>query len=446
MHSNISEIEKEKQAKLGTPLDQEVEAGLQAFFGGQDLDGLAKETKALVRRRGVSSAMGLLRMVLGYSILDYSLGLLGVWCTVVGLGHLSKSALRHRLGHCREWLGRLVLLALLQQQLVLPKGKRVRVKLVDATVITQPGSKGVDWRMHLGFNLGGMCLDAIELTDGKGAEQLGRFPFQPGEICIADRAYALAKSLGHLLVQGAWLVIRTGWNRLAMETEAGERFDLIAWLHQQHLQPSGAPREVSVWVNTPQGRFELRLVAQALPEAAVAKARRKVREDAHKNHHTADERSLYAAGFILVLTNLPQTEWPMLLVLQLYRFRWQVELAFKRLKSLIHFDELRCKDPDLVQVYLLGKLLGVLFMERIQLQLFDCYPEPFFSTERPLSFWRLTSLLWQELCLFLRGPLFIDKILAHFPLLCRYLCDDPRKRPQQAAVARHLLNQLALDR
>lgn len=444
MNSNIMEIEKEKQAKLGTPMNKEVEAGLQEFLGGQDLAGLAKETGALVRRRGVQSAVGLLRMVLGYSVLDYSLSLLGIWCTVVGLGHLSKTALRHRLGHCRVWLGRLVLLALQQQQVYLPKAKRMRVKLVDATVLTQPGSQGADWRMHLSFNLGAMCLDEIELTDGKGAERLGRFTFQPGEICIADRAYALTKSLGHICATGAWLVIRAGWNRLSLETAAGERFDLIAWLSQQHLQPTGAPSEVPVWVSTPQGRFGLRLVAQALPAAAVEKARRKARADAHKNHHTPDERSLYTAGFILLLTNLPQSDWPMLLVLQLYRFRWQVELAFKRWKTLLRLDDLRCTDPDLVQVYLLGKLLGILFTERIQLQLFDCYPERFRSTDRPVSFWRLTRLLWQELCLFLRGPLLIDKILTHFPLLCRYLCDDPRKRPQQAAVARKLLNQLSL--
>lgn len=444
MNSSMNEVEITQLAQQGTLMDKEVEAGLQAFFGGQDLDGLAKETQALVRRRGIDSAVALLRLVLGYSILDYSLRLLGVWCTVVGIGYLSKTALRQRLGHCRAWLGRLVLLALQQQTVSLPPGKRVRVKLVDATVVTQPGSRGADWRMHLSFDLGAMCLEDIALTDGKGAERLGRFRFQPGEICLADRAYALAQSLGHICAAGAWLVVRTGWNRLALENEAGERFELIPWLAQQNLRPSGAPSEVAVWVSTPQGRFALRLGAQALPEAAVEKARRKVRADAAKNHHTPDARSLFAAGFILLLTNLPPSEWPMALVLQLYRFRWQVELVFKRLKGVIRLNELRCKDPELAQVYLLGKLLGVIFIERIQLQLAAGYPERFLSTERPVSFWGLTSLLWQELCLFLRGPVRMDKILAQFPLLCRYLCDAPRKRPQQAAVARCLFQQLSL--
>ena len=441
---NISQAEKEQQAKVGTPFDASLEAGIQQFLGGQDLATSAKESGALVRQRGVSSALDLLRMVLGYSVLDYSLRLLGIWCTVVGIGSLSKTALLHRLGHCRIWMGKLVLQALLQQKVLLPKKPGVRVKLVDASVLTQPGSQGADWRMHLSFDLERMTMDAVELTDGRGAERLGRFCFQPGEICIADRAYALAKSLGHICAQGAWLVVRTGWNRLALETEPGETFDLIAWLEAQDWEPQGTPREVQVWVQTPQDRYALRLVAQALPASAVEKARRKVRQDAKKNHHTPDDRSLVAAGFILVLTNLPSADWPMLLVLQLYRFRWQVELTFKRLKSVIHLDALRCKDPELAQVYLLGKLLGVIFMERLQLQVCDAYPDRFQSTQRPLSFWRLTTLLWQQLCQAIRGPLTFQHFLDCWPSLWRYLCDEPRKRPQQAATARSLFQKLAL--
>lgn len=441
---NISEAEKEQPIKLGTPFDQSLEAGLQQFVNGQDLQQSAKDTEAFQRQRGIRSALDLLRIVLGYSVLDYSLRLLGIWCTVVGIGYLSKTALLHRLANCRVWLGKLVMLALLQQKVLLPEKQGVRVKLVDASVLTQPGSRGADWRLHLSFDLGRMVLDQVELTDGHGAERLGRFSVSPGQIWIADRAYALASSLGHLCAQGAWLVVRTGWNRLALETEAGERFDLIAWLRQQQLSPQGMPSEVRVWVRSPQGRFGLRLVAQALPAAAVEKARRKVREDAQKNHHTPDERSLFAAGFVLLLTNLPQTDWSTALVLQLYRFRWQVELVFKRLKSLIRLNELRCKDPDLAQVYLLGKLLGVIFIERIQLQLFDCYPDRFHSTKRPVSFWRLTALLWQQLCFCLRGPLTFDSFLSKWPLLWRYLCDEPRKRQPQSATARYLFLQLSL--
>ncbi len=440
--SSIRSVEKGSQRQNGMALDPKLERGMLQWITGQDLETLAEETGALQRHRGIHSAIHLLRIVLGYSVLDHSIRMLGIWCTVMEIASLSKTALLQRLRHCRKWLGKLIILALIQQKLVVPRRKGVRVKLLDASVICQPGSKGADWRLHLSFDLSAGCLDEIELTDGRGSEQFSRFSFRPGEIGIGDRAYAIAKSLGHILSQGAWVVVRTGWNRLSLESETGQRFDLIGWLKDKQLSPEGSASEVQVWITTPQGRYALRLVARALPQTATEKARRKVRKDAKKNHHSPDERSLYTAGFILLLTNLPQSDWSMDLVLQLYRFRWQIELVFKRLKGLMHLDHLRCKDPDLVQVYLLGKLLAVVLMERIQLGLEAIHPAWFTQPNRPISFWRLNALIWNELCLLIRGPLALSKILEKFPLLLRYLCDEPRNRKQQLVTARSLFQNL----
>jgi hypothetical protein len=281
--------------------------------------------------------MDLLRMIMGYSVLDYSLRMLGIWCSVLGIAHLSKTALLKRLRNSQQWMGKVVMLA---------NQVRLRVRLIDASVIGQWGSRGADWRLHLSFDLLAGCLDAIELTDGRGAERLNRFTFQAGELCIADRAYALAKSLGWIVAQGAWVLVRTGWNRIALEYEDGQRFDVVQWLREARLAPLGTPAEVQVWLTCPQGRYAFRLLAQAISEEAAEKARRRARQEARKNHHTPDERSLFVAGFVLLLTNLPAAAWPIDCVLRLYRFRWQIELAFKRMKGLIHLDHLRCKDPN----------------------------------------------------------------------------------------------------
>lgn len=408
---------------------------------GIDLEQVARTSGALKRHRGVHTARDLLRLVLGYSVLDYSLRLLGVWATLTQLATISKTALRQRLRQCCPWLGRLVVLLLAQAQVHLPTGLRVRVKVVDATVITQPGSHGTDWRLHLGFDLGRACLDQVELTDGQGAEGLDRFSFQPEEIVLADKAYALARHLAKALAAGVRLIIRTGWNRLRFEQADGQLFDLVGWLHRQAWAGPDTPREVPVWVTTPQGRFALRLVAQALSPSAAEQARRRVRQAAQKNHHTPDERSLYTAGFILLLSNLPAS-WSAATLLGLYRFRWQVELAFKRYKSLLHLDGLRAKDPQLAQVYVLGKLMGVLLLERLQGALWMEAPDAFASTQRPLSFWRLTRLAWETVQDQVRGPLKVSQILTQFPQLVRYLCDEPRSRTQQLAQARALLAQL----
>jgi hypothetical protein len=441
--SSIRSNEKEQCGGNEIALDPILEQHLLQWMEGYDLETLAGETGALQRHRGINSAQVLLRIIFGYSVLDHSLRMLGVWCTLMEMAYLSKTALLKRLRRCRKWLGHLIVLALLQQKLDIPQRRGVRVKLLDASVVCQPGSKGADWRLHLSFDLSAACLDEIELTDGKGAERLSRFTFHPGEIGIGDRAYAIAKSLGHILYQGAWAIVRTGWNRLSLENEVGERFDLIGWLKESQLSSEGSANEVQIWITTPQGRYALRLIAQAQSQTTIEKARRKVREDARKNHHSPDERSLYTAGFILLLTNLPQMDWSMDVVLQLYRFRWQIELAFKRLKSLIHLDHLRSKDPELVQVYLLGKLLAVILMERIQLRLESAHPTWFIQPNRPISYWRLNTMIWTEIRSLIRGPLTLEKIYEKFPLLLRYLCDEPRSRKQQLVTARRLFQGLS---
>lgn len=432
-NSSTKEKEAEKNEK---GLEDRLEQGLMKLQAPKDMEQLAEETKALIRRRGVHGAMDLLRMVMGYCVLGYSFRMLGAWCVLRGIGYMSKTAVRKRLQKCEQWLGKLIIIALQQQQVMMPKSKiAAKPVIVDASVVCQPGSKGSDWRVHLRFDLLNSCIDQVTVTDGHGAEGLPRFQFGPGDICLADRAYATAKSLGWILAQKAWLVIRSGWNRLALETEDGRRFEVVEWLRSIHLAPLGEPAEVGVSVKTPQGRFPLRLVAQAISAEAAEKARRKVRQDAQKNHHTPDERSLFAAGFVILLTNLPSLDWSMATVLQLYRFRWQVEITFKRLKSIMFLDALRCKDAQLAQVFLLGKLLAALAIQRIQLALNANFNDAFHSSARPLNLFSLQTYLWEQLKTTVRGLISLAAIFAQFDRLLRYFADEPRKRKRQSVQA-----------
>ena len=425
--------------QIGTTFGETFEKELTHLQAEYDLEQLAEECKALVRRREVQNAMDLLRIIMCYSVVDYSLRMVGIWCTVVGIANLSKTALLNRLRNSQMWMGKLVMLALGQQKLLHQGVDKLRVRIIDASVICQLGSRGADWRLHMSFDLMAGCLDEVELTNGSGAERLNRFAFKPGELCIADRAYAVAKSLGWILAQGAWVLVRAGWSRLSYENENGQRFDVVQWLRGTHLERLGAPAEVTVWITCPEGRYALRLLAQAISEEATEKARRKARADAAKNHNTVDERSLFVAGYVLLLTNLPADIWAIDSVIQLYRFRWQIELAFKRMKGLIHLDHLRCKDPELVQVCLFAKLFAVILMERHQLQLTAQQADAFISTDRPISLWRLSALFLDHIRSSVHGQFTLANILEAFPRLTRFLADEPRKRKQQFALAKSLL-------
>ena len=73
-------------------------------------------------------------------------------------------------------------------------------------------------------------------------------------------------------------------------------------------------------------------------------------------------RSLIAAGFMVLATSLPQ-EIPAGEICAAYRLRWQIELAFKRLKSLIHIDRLPTRTETGSLSWLYAHLIMLLLIE-----------------------------------------------------------------------------------
>ena len=75
-------------------------------------------------------------------------------------------------------------------------------------------------------------------------------------------------------------------------------------------------------------------------------------------------RTLACADHIMLLTSLPARTHTLQLIGALYRLRWQIELAFKRMKSLLHMDRLPAKGADLASAWLHANLLIALMAEQ----------------------------------------------------------------------------------
>ncbi len=399
-----------------------------------DLEATAQESKALERRREVHAAADLLRLVLAYALCDWPLRMLALWACLKGLANLSDVALRKRLRRTKGWLGLLVAALVFTTRAELAN-RPVRLRLVDATALSGPASKGTDWRLHLSLDLSQLSIDGVEITDAHGGETLVRHPAQPGDILVADRAYCRQGGIGKTLAEGGAVVVRAGWQSLIWRDQAGQKLDLFARLRRV---PPTEPAEQTVTIQTPEGGYSLRLIARRLSQEAADRARQQLRRRAAKKGHTLDRRTLEAAGFILLVTNLDSVPWTATRVLALYRLRWQVETFFKRLKGVWRLDGLRAKDPALVQVYLLGKLLGAILASALARgEPVEC-AEWFSSVERPVSPWRWLQLWGDVLGSAVRGAISLTNLLATLPRLRRYLCDTPRRRRQQCAFARCL--------
>jgi hypothetical protein len=109
-------------------------------------------------------------------------------------------------------------------------------------------------------------------------------------------------------------------------------------------------------------------------KAQAAEAQKRLLKDAKKRGKKPDPRSLEAAKYILLLTALPADAFPASDVLILYRLRWQIELFFKRMKSLAGLDALPAKKPDLARAWIYARLIAILIADRIAGQVPDSPP------------------------------------------------------------------------
>jgi Transposase DDE domain len=335
------------------------------------LEETARQFKAFLRARGVKSTADLLRLALMYAG-GSSLRGSSAWAQASAIADLSGPALLKRLGKAADWLGFIARRLLVETRPQIGgawAGWRLRV--IDASTICQPGADRTTWRLHVSYDLSG-GVDDFELTDDKGAERLTRFTWQPGDLGLADRGYARPGDFAPVLDSGAHLVVRTGWNSLRLLTPGGEPFDLFAALDS--LKGESASHQIVVDTHDPaRPHLPLRLIVGRLPPDKAEIARKKVMARAIKAGKRVDPRSLQAAGYVLLLTSLPD-EHTAEAILQLYRLRWQIELLFKRFKSLLGLGDLPAKQRNLARSWIFGKLILALLVERTARELADSSP------------------------------------------------------------------------
>lgn len=335
---------------------------LVALAGGRErISELAYATGAFSRPRKIADPEALLRLLLMWTVGEQSLMDTAALAAEAGLVDVSDAALIKRFHKCGDWLGALLADVLIDRIEDLPSGLRVR--LLDATNITRAGSKGTDHRVHLGIDLGSNRVDSVELTTVKGGETFDRFSVRAGEILVADAGYGKRAALARVDHAGAYFVVRFPWSNVPLETIDGVPFDLFEWLR---ALPEAAPGEVQVQFRSPDTKqlVRCRLVAIRKSEPAAQASRKKALRQRNKRGEAIDLRTIEATSFIFVLTNL-LVKISATSVLSLYRLRWQIEMKFKTLKSVIHLGRVPVRTDQGLRVHVLAKLLISLLIESL---------------------------------------------------------------------------------
>jgi hypothetical protein len=324
---------------------------------------LARETKAFVRARRIGSAIDLLRLTLSYCLGHVGLRGTAAWAEAMGLASVSDVALLGRFRNTTPWLSRLIGHVLARECPEAAQGRLIRI--LDGSSVAKAGrnAKGTNglWRIHASFTLPAEHFDFLELTDETGGERIDRVPVVGGELRMADAAFLQVDQIGEVIQQGADVLVRGSWRHARWLDENGKSIDLLAELKKVE---SKGYLDCPMWLGRQEGMpIRMRVVALRKPEAAVAEARRKAKLAAKKQGRQASEKTLYACEWVILVTSLTEQAFSREEVFKLYRMRWRIELAFKRLKSLIGLRSPPAKDPALARSWILAHLLMILLAE-----------------------------------------------------------------------------------
>jgi hypothetical protein len=329
-----------------------------------DLEDSARAQGAFRRARGeIRNAEVLLRLLLLHVAGGLSLEQSVMRARENKLVNVSAVGLFKRLRSSGPWL------VWLTEQLVktlskdwddaLWKGRPIRV--LDATDIEEPGPTGTDWRLHYSLRLPQLSCDFLELTDVHGGETLKRLPVNKGDIVLCDRGYSHRAGVAQVLACGADVVVRLNSGAFPLIDKEGESLNLVKLVEKLKVDQAD---EWPVWFEYEGHRHKLRLCVLRKSKVAEERAQRKAEKKARKKGQQIRPETLKLAAYVLVLTSLPES-WGKALILELYRARWQVELAFKRLKQLLALGHVP-KTTDASSIaWLQAKVLTALLIEHM---------------------------------------------------------------------------------
>jgi hypothetical protein len=306
---------------------------------------------------------------------------------------LSAVRLHHRMRRAQPYLAALVSRLMPSTGATPERWGGYEMVCVDATAVSGPGADGTDLRLHAVLRLHDLGIVAAHVTGDNEGETFKRFEWTNGQLVIGDRGYSNPPGVAHVVDHGADLIVRVNRGALPLVRPDGTEIDVLDWVRafdgtaavglDAHVVLRGAGNATRMIAG--------RIIGRQLPKAAAVRARQRARRE---HGPSVSAEVMEAAGYIVLFTTAPTSRLSPARCMDAYRLRWQIELQFKRWKSLCHFDRLPNYRDDTMQAWLTTKLLLGLLLERLGSAPVRSHATP--NTKRSVARepWKLTSIIW----------------------------------------------------
>ena len=321
---------------------------------------------ALKRQRKVDTPEKLLRLLMMHLADGCSLKETVTRAEAGNLAHISAVALMKRLRSSAEWLRWVAVSLLKRRGLPVEKPEWLHdynVRTVDASVINEPGSRGTDWRLHYGLQLFGLHCDAFNITRPDVGESFTNFAVSGGDLLIGDRAYCGLRGMHYVKKCQGEFIVRYRHRSCGLQERDGSDFALLKELSSLGVGQVG---EWQLFITGAKYKpLLIRLCAIRKSEEAAKRAIENALKQASKKQKTVSPETLELQRYVILLGSLARNVISPNHVMEIYRCRWQVELAFKRLKSIMGLGHLPKKDLESAKAWLHGKIVVALLVQAI---------------------------------------------------------------------------------
>ena len=330
----------------------------------------AKELKAFTRVGDyIKTPDDLLRILLLWADMG-SLGETSAFLKGTGDFPLNKNALFERVEKSADWLEWMVKNYLISQRYLVDKPdwlKEFRVLLTDATTVSKPGSQTIDYRLHDLVELFTLRVVEHRLTGIETGETIKNFSsIGSGDLIIGDRAYGTLSGVMWVKEHEADYIFRWKANSFTLyrKSENGEleKYDLTSDLQEWE---ENKIIDLDLYAISGQQIIPVRVCAKGKTKEAIEAGLEKIKQsNSGDRRKEASELQKTYNKFVVVITSL-SSAFSAEQILSLYRMRWQIELVFKRMKSIFHYDQLKAKNDRTARAWLYCALLLAALCETV---------------------------------------------------------------------------------
>ncbi len=216
---------------------------------------------------------------------------------------------------------------------------------LDATNLPIEGEHSKVMRVHTQYSLNSDCIVHDLISDNHTAESTKNFPIEKNSLYLADRAYGKSQQLVFLLDKNADFIIRFSPSQIVFYEDSKCKIKINL---QEKISNANSFSQ-KCYVKYQSKSFPVTIIGEKKPDEKHKESERKVKRKAQKNQQKLSQKTLDFSKWFFVVTTLDETLSNA--VIEFYRFRWQIELFFKRSKSLLNFHKIRhsySKNCDLV--------------------------------------------------------------------------------------------------